>query len=178
MFQYSDGQERYTPGVGAVPGIGQSVDRDRFNGTLADLQRFAQSNRAPVGYLDHAGCDVLAGWSMDPDQPDTVIDVHLYIGGPGSGAPGFPVHAGIHRDDLCAAIGSCNHGYSFPTPASFLDGADHAVFAYGIDAMGGDNPLLGTATFHCAPPPPPPPVDAGAPDSRPATSPDARRGPR
>lgn len=163
MFQYSDGDERYTPGVGAVPGIGQSCDRDRFNGTLDDLRRFASSNRPPVGYLDHGGCDALAGWSMDPDAPDTVIDVHLYVGGPaGSGAPGFPVRAGIHRDDLCVAIGSCNHGYSLATPPMFFDGADHTVFAYGIDAMGGDNPLLGTATFRCAAPVPTP--DASAPD--------------
>ncbi|MDB4927569.1 MAG: hypothetical protein JWM10_53 [Myxococcaceae bacterium] len=160
IYQYSDGEERYTPGVGVVPGIGQSCDRDRFNGSLADLRRFAQSNSPPVGYLDHTGCDALAGWSMDPDAPANVIDVHLYIGGPaGSGAPGFPVHAGIHRDDLCTAIGSCNHGFSFAPPYGLFDGADHAVFAYGIDAMGGDNPLLGTGTLHCdAPAPPIPPA--------------------
>ena len=156
IYQYSDGEERYTPGVGVVPGIGQSVDRDRFNGSLADLQRFVQSNRPPIGYLDHTGCDAIAGWSMDPDAPANVIDVHLYIGGPaGSGAPGFPIHAGLHRDDLCAAIGSCNHGYSFAPPHGLFDGADHAVYAYGIDAMGGDNPLLGTGTLHCDAPAPP-----------------------
>jgi len=100
---------------------------------------------------------------MDPDAPDAVIDVHLYVGGPaGSGAPGFPVHAGLHRDDLCVAIGSCNHGYSLATPPMFFDGADHTVFAYGIDTMGGDNPLLGTATFRCAAPVATP--DASAPD--------------
>ena len=162
LYQYSDGDVRYTPGVGAVPGIGQSVDRDRFNGSLADLQRFVQSNQAPVGYLDHTGCDALAGWSMDPDAPANVIDVHLYIGGPaGSGAPGFPVHAGIHRDDLCTAIGSCNHGFSFTPPYGLFDGADHPVFAYGIDAMGGANPLLGTGTLHCAAPTPSVPPERG-----------------
>jgi GH25 family lysozyme M1 (1,4-beta-N-acetylmuramidase) len=48
MFQYSDGEERYTPGVGSVPGIGQSVDRDRFNGSLADLRAFANGGPAPA----------------------------------------------------------------------------------------------------------------------------------
>lgn len=160
IFQYSDGEERYTPGVGVVPGIGQSCDRDRFNGSLADLQRFAQSNRVPVGYLDRVGCDLIAGWSMDPDAPDTAIDVHLYLGGPaGSGAPGFPVHADQRREDLCTAIGSCNHGYAFAPPYGLFDGTDRTVFAYGIDAMGGDNPLLGTGTLRCdAPAPPIPPA--------------------
>lgn len=39
IFQYSDGT---TPsGLPAVPGIGQSCDRDKFNGNLAALQNFA-----------------------------------------------------------------------------------------------------------------------------------------
>ncbi len=46
IFQYSDGEVRYTPGVGPVPGIGQSCDRDKFNGSLADLRNFAGSDPA------------------------------------------------------------------------------------------------------------------------------------
>ncbi len=41
IWQYTDGTCAGCPSVGSVPGIGQSVDRDRFNGTLADLQAFA-----------------------------------------------------------------------------------------------------------------------------------------
>jgi hypothetical protein len=148
--------------TGSVPGIGGNVDTNRFNGTEDDLRALAQSNRAPVGYLDGAECDAIHGWAQDPDAPDGPIDVHIYIGGPaGSGAAGFPVHADQHRDDLCTAIGSCNHGYTLLTPLSFLDGMPHDVFAYGIDAMGGNNPLLGSAprTLQCNPPDPPLPPD-------------------
>ena len=154
MWQFSS--------TGSVPGIAGNVDLDRFNGTIDDLRALAQSNQAPVGYLDSAGCDVIAGWAQDPDAPGSPIDVHIYIGGPaGSGAPGFPIHANRHRDDLCAAIGSCEHGFQLRTPLSFLDGQPHDVFAYGIDAMGGNNPVLGSAprTLMCAPPDPPIPPD-------------------
>ncbi len=154
VWQYSS--------TGRVPGIAGNVDMNRFNGTLEELRALAQSNRAPVGYLDEAGCDTIRGWAQDPDAPDGVIDVHVYIGGPaGSGAPGFPLHAGARRDDLCTAIGSCNHGFSMPTPLALQDGAPHEVFAYGIDATGGNNPLLGNSprVLQCATPNPPLPPE-------------------
>ncbi len=108
----------------------------------------------PIGYLDGAGCDVIAGWAQDPDAPDAPIDVHLYFGGPaGSGAPATATHASVHRDDLCTAIGSCAHGFVALSPLSLHDGVPRDVFAYGIDGQGGVNPLLGSAprTLACAP---------------------------
>lgn len=109
----------------------------------------------PVGYLDGAGCDVIAGWSQDPDIPNTPIDVHVYFNGPAGtpGAPAIGVRADVHRDDLCSAIGSCAHGYYVPSPFSLHDGAPHDVYAYGIDNAGEGNPLLGNSprTLQCAP---------------------------
>ncbi len=121
----------------------------------------------PRGYLDSATC-TLAGWAQDQDQPDTPVDVHVYIDGPaGSGAPGFALTADTYRADLCTAIGSCNHGFVYPVPDEFRDGQPHTAHAYAINLGGyAQNPELtgSPKTFTCDPPPPPPPdagVDAG-----------------
>jgi MYXO-CTERM domain-containing protein len=123
---------------------------------------YCTTNKAPVGYIDSADCTSIAGWAQDQDTPDQPLDVHLYFdGNPGDpAARAFAVHADQHRDDLCAAIGSCNHGYSAAPPRSLLDGQPHTVNPFAIDSMGGTNPALsgGPKTFQCAPPTPP--VDA------------------
>jgi GH25 family lysozyme M1 (1,4-beta-N-acetylmuramidase) len=155
MWQYNDN--------GAIPGIAGNVDVDMFNGTIEQLNALASPpNKAPIGYLDSADCSSIAGWAQDQDTPDQPIDVHLYFdGNPGDPkALAFAVHADQHRDDLCQAIGSCNHGYLAAPPKSLLDGQPHTVNPFGIDSMGGNNPPLsgGPKTFQCAPPTPP--VDA------------------
>jgi MYXO-CTERM domain-containing protein len=155
IWQYNDN--------GSIPGIPALVDVDMFNGTMDQLDALASPpNQAPVGWLDAADCNAVSGWAQDPDAPDQSIDVHLYFdGNPGDpNAKAFAVHADQHRDDLCAAIGSCNHGYSAAPPRSLLDGQPHTVNAFGIDSMGGNNPALsgGPKTFQCDPPAPP--VDA------------------
>lgn len=110
--------------------------------TFAGAAQAAQ----PAGYLDSAGCETMVGWAHDPDVPDVAIDVHIYVGGPaGSGAPAFVVSAGVHRDDLCTAIGSCAHGFVGRSPLSLHDGMPHDVFAYGIDQQGEGNPTLGNS---------------------------------
>ncbi|HRI67284.1 MAG TPA: hypothetical protein PK156_23735 [Polyangium sp.] len=109
----------------------------------------------PIGYLDNAGCDVIAGWSQDQDIPDSAIDVHVYFNGPAGtpGAPAIGTRADVHRDDLCTAIGSCAHGYYVKSPYSLHDGMPHDVYAYGIDNAGEGNPVLGNSprTLQCAP---------------------------
>lgn len=113
-------------------------------------------NFRPRGYLDAADCDGVRGWAQDPDEPERAIDVHLYFGGPAGdpAAHGRSVAASVHRDDLCAAIGSCAHGFSTRPPRAFMDGAPHAVHAYGIDTEGGHNPELGSSPrmLTCDPP--------------------------
>jgi MYXO-CTERM domain-containing protein len=100
-------------------------------------------NQPPKGYLDDAGCEGIKGWAQDPDDPGKSIDVHLYFGGPaGSGAPGESLNANISRQDLCSAIGSCEHGFDRRPPLSLFDNQPHAVHAYGIDAAGGANAEL------------------------------------
>lgn len=106
----------------------------------------------PIGYFDSAGCDLLQGWSQDPDEPAKAIAVHLYFGGPsGSGSPGVPITAGAYRGDLCTAIGSCEHGFFVLSPLSLHDGKARDIHAYGIDSQGGTNPEIGVKSSTCAP---------------------------
>jgi hypothetical protein len=95
-------------------------------------------NQPPQGYLDEAGCTTIRGWAYDPDQKDTALDVQIYIDvGPGvAGAAPIATVADVHRDDLCTAIGSCEHGFELATPASLLDGQAHSVWALAVDASG------------------------------------------
>lgn len=113
-------------------------------------------NVAPDGWLDAAGCDRIHGWARDGDAPTSPIDVHVYLGGPAGdpAAVGYPTRADRARDDLCAAIGSCEHAFELPVPHGFMDGVERPVFAYGIDATGGANTLLAGApqTLRCDPP--------------------------
>lgn len=122
-----------------------------FQGTTVDPYAYIierlECNLAPIGYLDQAGCDDIVGWSQDPSAPDAVIPTHLYFGGPAGdpAAVGIAVDADVTRDDLCMAIGSCQHGFRMPTPLSVQDGQPRPVHAYGIDTQGGTNPELGSS---------------------------------
>ncbi|MBA3549983.1 MAG: phosphodiester glycosidase family protein, partial [Nannocystis sp.] len=146
-----------------VKGLGQVVDSGRLvNNHLGIAAKGAgaspQCNNAPPkGFLDEAGCETIVGWAQDPTEPDAVISVHLTFNAPAGdpAAVSATVAAGVHREDLCMAIGSCKHGFRAPTPISLLDGAPHDVHAYGIDSETGLEKQLASSprTLMCAPPP-------------------------
>ena len=104
------------------------------------------SAHVPRGYVDAVNCQEISGWAQDEDVPDSAIDVHIYIDKPPTviDMSGFSGHmtANQNRGDLCATIGSCNHGYSYPTPAKFVDGNEHTAYVYAIDPAVNNNPLL------------------------------------
>ncbi len=104
----------------------------------------APPNTPPRGYLDSADCNAIAGWSQDQDAPSATIDVDIYFNGAAgaSGTESMRIIAGDKRQDLCTAIGSCNHGFSIDVPLGMQDGKSHSVYAYGIDTQGGDNTEL------------------------------------
>ncbi len=101
-------------------------------------------NTPPNGVLEEASCDRVAGWAQDPDDPTLAIGVHVYFGGPAgdAAATGIQTVANVQRDDLCATLGSCEHGFLLDSPLSLQDGQPHPVYAYGIDSQGGDNSTL------------------------------------
>lgn len=117
-------------------------------------------NKPPSGALDAANAEGITGWAFDPEAGKAAIAVHLYIGGPAGNADAvkFPVQASLARPDLCAPLGSCDHGFSLRAPRGFFDGAAHPVYAYGIDSGGGSNTLLpgSPRQFQAAPPAIPP----------------------
>lgn len=110
----------------------------------------------PVGALEVVDCLGARGWAQDPDQPTVAIDVHVYFNAqPGvAGASAIAVHADAQRDDLCMQLGTCTHGYSLELPLGVRDGADHDVWAYGIDLEGINNPAVGgPIKVNCPAPP-------------------------
>ncbi|HEY0908158.1 MAG TPA: PKD domain-containing protein [Candidatus Paceibacterota bacterium] len=100
-----------------------------------------QTPVSPIGFIDGASCDVITGWTYDPDNSSVSNGVHFYtdnnvlIGNTEADQP---------RQDVNDANGvSGNHGFSFPTPASLKDGQTHNIYAYGLNTNGaGENAIL------------------------------------
>lgn len=142
---------------------GGTLDVDRFEGTLAELQAFASSaapTAPPKGTLDDAACATgIAGWAQAPTAPTKAIGVTLSFDG-AAGAKNteaLALDASVARMDLCAPLGSCNHGFATPVPLGLMDSKAHQVFAYAKDAVGSAETLLANApkSFTCAAPTPP-----------------------
>lgn len=114
-------------------------------------------NKAPGGVLDGADCEHITGWAQDPDDKKRAVAVDLAFDA-ALGAPGARLlktgPASVSRPDLCKPLGDCEHAFDVPTPYGLLDGKEHAVFAYGIDASGGPTAQLGQSPkkLTCAPP--------------------------
>lgn len=105
----------------------------------------AQIPTPPVGRIERVDADgVAVGWTLDPNSPGAGIGVHFYLDGPaGQGEFIGGVGTGIPRPDVNKDTGySGDHGFRFQIPAEHLDGSEHELWAYGIDAQGGHNPLL------------------------------------
>ncbi len=88
-------------------------------------------NERPQGVLDAATCTA-DGWAVDLNTPTQSIGVHFYIDGAWGGA----TTANGNRPDVNSHLGiSGNHGFSYPIPNQFRDGAPHSIRAYGIDTQ-------------------------------------------
>lgn len=113
------------------------------------------SNQPPRGYLDSADCEAIGGWSQDADSAGSPNDVHLYFDGPAgdANATSVALTADQHRDDLCSALGTCEHAFEVASPLSLHDAQEHDVYAYGIDSEGGSNAQLTNSPrrFRCEP---------------------------
>jgi len=100
-------------------------------------------DHAPVGTVDVVrdtgqSSIQVAGWAFDPDVAESIA-VHVYIDG-----VGVALSAANPRADVDAVYQhGANHGYdaTFPVAAG-----THTVCAYGIDANGTTNALLGCRT--------------------------------
>jgi lysozyme len=149
IFQYSDGDRRYTPSTGPVPGIGQSVDRDRYNGSLADLRAFANATPdwgaqfvsqsfplASAGALQvHAGQSVAASITLRNVGTRT-WNSNTRVGTtmPRDRASRFAGSDWVSSDRVDEVIGTVPPGstyrfrFSFYAPASLAPGLYHEHF--------------------------------------------------
>lgn len=78
------------------------------------------------GALEAADCASITGWVWDANQPNTPLNVDIFI----DGGLAATAAASTFRADLQAGgKGNGSHGFSFPTPPSLKDGAAHSVTA-------------------------------------------------
>jgi hypothetical protein len=106
----------------------------------------------PAGALDEVTCDALRGWVQSPNDPTAPIDVRFHFDGGADSTVGHPFLADLSRDDLCAALGSCEHAFQIPPPLSLFDGGSHEVRAYASDGTAAlpelsGSPLSMSCTF-------------------------------
>jgi len=120
---------------------------DAFSGGLLDVT----APTDPFGNLESATGEVstvsVSGWAVDPDQPQTSLDVYLYIGGPvGQGEFHDIGLANLGRSDVAGALDNWEagpyHGFS-ATIATSLSGSQ-PIYVYIANAPGssGKNSLL------------------------------------
>lgn len=77
-----------------------------------------------VGYVDHLGCDTIAGWAADRNRLNTSINVEIYDGT----TLIQTVLANVSRPDVGSALGDNGlHGYNITTLSHFIDGQAHQV---------------------------------------------------
>lgn len=114
-------------------------------------------NKLPEGNFEAIDCaSGLAGWAWDPDHADKPVNVYIAYGGKldDPAATTFTVLADDPRDDLCQALGACEHAFTYPVPRSLRDGAAHPVHVYAVDLdKGGNVEIAGSPKdLVCAPP--------------------------
>src|SRR5262249_7570008 len=77
-----------------------------------------------VGFVDHAGCDTIAGWAADRNRLNTIINVQIYDGNNLIAI----VAANGSRPDVGAFLGDNGvHSFAITTPASLRSGSAHTV---------------------------------------------------
>lgn len=109
---------------------------------------------APLGWLDSVSCESALGWAQSPGVPAKALRGVLAFDGAvfAPDAKYLDFKADEARDDLCKALGSCDHGFRAPTPWGAFDGQPHAVHAYAFNAVeGGPNAELSGSPKTLAP---------------------------
>lgn len=115
-------------------------------------------NKPAEGNFESIDCGAgLAGWAWDPDHADTPINTYVSFAAPfgDPNATSITVLADVYRDDLCMALGACEHGLVQRLPRSLMDGQPRPVHLYGVDVdEGGNAEIAGSPKELSCPPPP------------------------
>lgn len=107
----------------------------------------------PTGNYEYAAGGIgqfsVSGWAYDPDAPNDLIQIHVYIGGPYTdpNAQGFAITTGQSRPDVFEKVGSAGTRTGFSASLATSKRGTLPVYVYAINKAGtGDNVLLGTRT--------------------------------
>ena len=88
---------------------------------------------------------IASGWAQDLRTPSLSSQVHVYLDGPAGAGGTFTaaVTANLPRTEPISGP----HGFRFPIPSEYWDGAPHALYVYGIASSGvaSDNLMLSSA---------------------------------
>jgi len=96
-----------------------------------------------------AGIVSIAGWGFDNGSPQTVIQVHVYIGGTyGSpGVEGYAYYTNAYRPDVNSYYGlTGNHGFEYTISTSKR--GYQPVYVFLIEAGGNGNAMMGPKTVY------------------------------
>jgi len=88
------------------------------------------------------GAVLIRGWAFDPDQPNDVIPIHVYIIDASGNSHGYDMRANQVRDDVNSAYGiSGQHGFNLSLPVT--ETGIYTVDVYPIDLTGDGSPRRG-----------------------------------
>lgn len=112
------------------------------------------SGNDPKGCVDGVtggiGTVTVRGWAFDVDDINTLLNIHVYIGGP-SGAPNAEgigwIIANTYRPDVDNVYGCGGyHGYDITIPTTKT--GTQSVYVYAINVGGGENVCIGSGTVN------------------------------
>ena len=122
------GYDLATP-VSLMDGLSHSI-RVKFGGTNINLFGTPKTIMCagPVyeGFLDTADCNVIGGWAWDKTQPNTPINVDVYVDNDSFRSIEAPADK-FRQDLLNAGKGNGFHAYVFSTPTFLKDGHPHVI---------------------------------------------------
>jgi hypothetical protein len=130
IWNFPDGTRK---GIIYIEDIGTADSRGivwRDNGN-----RFPQPSAMPTGNFEGVSSGGIAsGWAYDPDDSPYSIEVDFYI-------DGISPENFVGLVKTSEGVGE-EHRFDFIIPPEFKDGAQHQIYAYGIDMYGLDSPRL------------------------------------
>lgn len=104
------------------------------------------------GYHDFADCNVIGGWAWDSTQPNTPINVDVYIDSDNFASIRAPANQ-FRQDLLNVGKGNGQHAFNFPPPSFLKDNQPHSIR---VKIAGTSIELGGTPrTITCSANPPP-----------------------
>lgn len=110
-----------------------ALGHQRIRTSVSAIQGYLDSvANQPAGASGQAGV-YAAGWAYDPDWPERSVQVKIYVKNQGAGGVGTYLGSALAnrpRPDVNAALGiDGDHGFQFPIPTAYLNGASFEVAA-------------------------------------------------